>query len=83
MPKNSHSRTWSKKNITPHSLRHSFATHLIEAGVDLIQVQHLMGHTSIVTTAQYLHYTQANTQVSLKKIDQIMQGYKLGWGKVK
>jgi site-specific recombinase XerD len=69
-----------KKNITPHSLRHSFATHLIEAGVDLIQVQHLMGHTSIVTTAKYLHYTQANTQVSLKKIDQLMQGYEFDWG---
>lgn len=42
-----------KKKITPHSLRHAYATHLIEAGVDLLEVQKILGHRSILTTAKY------------------------------
>jgi len=71
------------KHITVHSLRHSFGTHLLEAGVDLIQVQHLMGHVSLVTTTKYLHYTTTNAQTSLKKIDHIMEGFNISWGEVK
>ncbi len=72
-----------KKKISPHCLRHSYATHLIEAGVDLLEVQKILGHHSILTTARYTHLTDGTNQNASQLINTLMNGFAIDWGTVK
>jgi integrase/recombinase XerD len=61
------------KKVSCHTLRHSYATHLLEAGVHLRAIQALLGHKSVSTTFLYMHLTQATMEGVQAKINEIMR----------
>lgn len=58
------------KNVTPHTLRHSLATHMLENGIDLRYIQHILGHSSSKTTEIYTHITQKGINNIINPLDQ-------------
>lgn len=71
-----------KKNISCHSLRHSYATHLLEAGVDLLELQKILGHVSLLTTSKYTHLTSQAAQRAEGHINTLIDKFNITWGKI-
>ena len=64
----------TKKAVSVHTLRHAYATHLLEAGVNLRLIQQYLGHTSLETTMIYLHLTNKGQEDALAHINTLMDG---------
>jgi integrase/recombinase XerD len=64
----------ASKNYTPHTIRHSFATHLIDNGTDLYTIKELLGHNSLQTTMRYLHLSTTRMAGVVNPYDIVMNG---------
>lgn len=67
-------KTGLRKPVRPHTLRHSYATHMIEAGVPVRHVQECLGHESLASTMIYLHITSHGKEDSRRRMNQLMRG---------
>lgn len=63
------------KDVCVHTLRHTFATHLLEDGLDIISLKNLLGHENIETTMEYLHIAQLDTQKAFSPLDTLFAKY--------
>jgi integrase/recombinase XerD len=64
-------RAGIKKRVSPHTIRHCFATHLLESGADLRSIQMMLGHSDLEATAVYLHLSRRHLQAAANPLDQI------------
>ena len=60
-----------QKEVSVHSLRHSYATHLLEQGVDIVTIKELLGHATIQTTMLYLHVARVNRVNAHSPLDRL------------
>ncbi len=65
-----------RKHVTSHVLRHTYATHLLEMGLDIMTLKDLLGHTDIQTTLVYLHIAQLGRERSFNPLDRLYGGSK-------
>jgi len=65
-------RAGIKKPVSPHSIRHCFATHLLESGADLRSIQMMLGHSDLEATTVYLHLSRRHLQAAANPLDQII-----------
>ena len=63
-----------QRDVGPHTLRHSYATHLLEAGVNLRAMQRSMGHAHLETTMLSLPLTQTGQEDAVQRMNEIMRG---------
>ena len=65
----------NKRKVSIHTLRHAYATHLLEAGVNVRVIQRYMGHAQLESTLIYLHLTKKGAEEAYDLINQVMGGF--------